>query len=77
MGTLLTILKLFPLIVDAVKAIEEAAPIGGIGGDKLNLILDMIKQLGGEVSGLIEPITKVIGLVVSFFNKVGVFNKPQ
>ena len=40
MNSLLIILKLFPLILAAVQAVEQAIPLPGQGNKKLELVLD-------------------------------------
>lgn len=44
MKTLLLIFKLFPLLLSAVKAVEEAVPLPGQGKKKLDLVLDVLKS---------------------------------
>ena len=73
MGTLLVILQLLPSIIATIKAIEVVIPGPGLGEEKRNLILDIIKGVGGDVGELIPAITKVIALVVAMLNKLGIF----
>ena len=44
MNTLLIILKIFPLILAAVQAVEQAIPLPGQGNKKLELVLDVLKS---------------------------------
>jgi len=44
MNSLLIILKLFPLILAAVQAVEQAIPLPGQGNKKLELVLDVLKS---------------------------------
>ena len=84
MKTLLLIMKLFPLLLSAVRAVEEAIPLPGQGKRKLDLALDALKSAydaGDEllrefpwqkVVQIAEPmITKIVGLL----NALGVFKK--
>lgn len=76
MSTLITIFKLFPSLVTAVKAVEEFAPVEKIGGGKLDLILGVIRDLAPELSNeLIPAITKVVARIVKFANDIGLFKK--
>ena len=43
MNTLFAILKLLPLVLTAVKAVEEAIPLPGQGKKKLDLVLDILR----------------------------------
>ena len=44
MNKLTIILKLFPIILSAVQAVEAAIPLPGQGQKKLDLILSVVKQ---------------------------------
>ena len=44
MNTLLIILKIFPLVLAAVQAVEQAIPLPGQGNKKLELVLDVLKS---------------------------------
>ena len=44
MNTLLTVLKLLPVVLSVVKAVEEAIPLPGQGKKKLDLVLDVLKS---------------------------------
>ena len=84
MKTLLLIMRLFPLLLSAVKAVEEAIPLPGQGKKKLELVLDVLKSAydaGDEllrsfswdsvVQVAVPLITKIVGLL----NELGVFQK--
>jgi len=58
MNTLLIILKLFPLILAAVQAVEQAIPRPGQGNKKLELVLDVVKS-GFDASA---DLSKLCGL---------------
>ena len=68
-----TLLSLLPAIITAIKAIEEALPATGQGAAKLALIREIIESVSGELTELWPYVEKVISLVVSWFNKTGVF----
>ena len=44
MNILLIILKIFPLVLAAVQAVEQAIPLPGQGNKKLELVLDVLKS---------------------------------
>jgi hypothetical protein len=72
--------KLLPMIVAAVKAIEDAVPVAGQGPSKAELLKAMIDaayEAGGEdlpplasVFGLVDKLT---GGVVALFKRAGIF----
>jgi len=69
------IISLLPGIISAVRNAEEFVPISGQGRAKLDFILGILTDLIGDVSGIIEPITKVINRIVSLANATGIFQK--
>ena len=72
MQTLMLVLKLLPAIIQAIQSVEEAVPQPGVGPDKKQLILDIVRGILGD-EGLVPAIAKVIDLVVALLNKLGVF----
>ncbi|MCC6366342.1 MAG: hypothetical protein IT165_22725 [Bryobacterales bacterium] len=85
MNMLLTALKLLPLVLAAVKAVEEAIPLPGQGKHKLDLVLDVIKSayeastsLSKEFSldKLITLVVPMINQIVALHNALGLFQKP-
>ena len=86
MKTLLAILKLLPLVLAAVRAIEEAIPLPGQGKKKLDLILDILKTAYEGGSDLAKEFTweKLVALVVPMItrivglhNELGLFQKSS
>jgi hypothetical protein len=84
MATLLAVLKLFPVILAAIQALESAIPLPTAGKAKLDLVLGMVtdvysadqsiqKQLPSDP--LIALITATISRVVATLNALGIFNK--
>ncbi len=77
MKTLLAILQLFPFILAAVRAVEEAIPIPQTGKQKLDLVLDAVKAAYDGASDLQKQFSwdKLSGIVVTIVGKiVGVLN---
>jgi hypothetical protein len=87
MKTLLAALKLLPLVLSAVKAVEEAIPLPGQGQKKLDLVLAVIKSaydastdLAKEFSfeKLVSLVVPMINQIVALNNALGLFQKsPQ
>ena len=85
MNKFLTILKLFPLILGAVKAVEESIPLPGEGKKKLDLVLDVVQQAydgSAELTQafswdkLVAVVVPMIGNIVNLHNDLGLFAKP-
>ena len=84
MNTLLIILKIFPLVLAAVQAVEEAIPLPGQGNKKLELVLDVLKSaydgskdLAKQFSWdkLIALVVPMIAKIVDLHNALGLFQK--
>ena len=85
MKKLTVILKLFPVILTAVQAVEEAIPIPGQGRKKLDLVLDVLKQAFDASSDLsqsfswenmVAVVLPMIAKIVDLHNELGLFAKP-
>ena len=83
MKKLIAILKLFPVILAAIRAVEEAIPLPGQGRKKLDLILDVIKTVydGGNEIGrdfswdkLVAIVVPMIAKIVDLHNQLGLFS---
>ena len=84
MNTLLTVLKLLPAVLAAVKAVEEAIPLPGQGRKKLDLVLDVLKSaydastdLSASFSfeKLVALVVPMITKIVDLHNSLGLFQK--
>ena len=84
MKTLLLIFRLFPLLVSAVKAVEEAIPLPGQGKKKLDLVLDVLKSAydtGDELlrefpwQRVVQIAEPMITQIVAALNELGIFKK--
>lgn len=80
--TIRLILSLLPLILTAVKAIEEALPEGGQGAAKLALIRQTIEAGYGIANDVVVSFTnawpaieKTVAAVVGLYNTAGAFKK--
>ena len=77
-----TIVSLLPLIIEAIKAVEEAIPGQGKGEAKLAAIRAILEgayataqDLGVTFADLWPALEKTIGGLVSAFNSSGMFKK--
>ena len=86
MNTLLVILKLLPLVLTAVRAVEEAIPLPGQGKKKLDLVIDVLRTAydgGMEVARefswekLVTIVVPMIARIVDLHNELGLFQKAQ
>ena len=84
MNTFLIVLKLFPLILSIVRAVEDAIPLPGQGKMKLDLVLDILKtayegssSLAAEFSWdkLVTLVVPMVGKIVDLHNALGLFQK--
>lgn len=73
-------LGLLPVVIETIKAIENAIPVAGKGKDKLELVKNVL-QTTFETSNqsidvfqeLWPTLQSIIGAVVSTFNTLGIF----
>jgi hypothetical protein len=70
---IMTVLSLFPAIITAVRAIEEAIPGSGNGKAKLGVILNSVLAVDEAAKTMVPVITSVVGVVVAGLNTAGVF----
>ena len=86
MNTLFAILKLLPLVLTAVKSVEEAIPLPGQGKKKLDLVLDILRTAydgGMDVARefswekLVTIVVPMIARIVDLHNELGLFQKAQ
>jgi len=75
MKNVLLVLQIVPAIIAVVKALEEAAGQAGIGKEKLATVRQILEVAYDGVSEIWPYVEKIIGVVVGFFNAVGVFKK--
>jgi hypothetical protein len=86
MNTLLIILKMLPLVLTAVRAVEDAIPLPGQGKKKLDLVLDILRTAydgGMDVARefswekLVTVVVPMINKIVGLHNELGLFQKPE
>ena len=84
MNTLLIILQIFPLVLAAVQAVEQAIPLPGQGNKKLELVLDVVKS-GFDASAdlakqfswqkLLTVVVPMIARIVDLHDALRLFQK--
>jgi hypothetical protein len=75
MDRLLTIMRLLPAIIAAVRAIEEAIPAAGKGAEKLQAVREIMEAVDDSARSLWPHVAAAIGVVVALMNKTGAFSK--
>ena len=87
MATLLSALnivaKILPIIVELVKIAEQQTSESGAGSSKKDMVLGVVgivarefgDDLGLSPDKITSIVSKVIDVVVAFFNKTGIFKK--
>jgi hypothetical protein len=85
MNKFVMILRLFPLVLTAVRAVEESIPLPGQGRKKLDLVLNVVQQAYDDSADLsqsfsfdklIAVVVPMIGKIVDLHNELGLFAKP-
>ena len=87
MNTLLIVLQMLPLVLGAVRAVEQAIPLPGQGKKKPDLVLDILRTAydGGVVDvardfswqKLVTIVVPMIARIVDLHNELGLFQKTQ
>ena len=75
MEKILLIAKLIPVIIELIKAIEDAIPGQGKGEAKLAAVRGILEATVEGFSNLWPSLEKIIPVLVSTFNAVGSFKK--
>jgi hypothetical protein len=72
--------KILPLLISVVKALESAVPVGGQGVSKGEMLVSIVEAVYEEAGDELPPLASVIGMVgklasgvVSLFKKTGMF----
>ncbi len=82
MKALSIVLTLFPVILNAVTTVENAIPLPGAGKQKLDLVLNVVKQAydaSADLSHafswdkLVALVVPMIANIVSLHNQLGLF----
>jgi hypothetical protein len=70
-----TIFTLFPLLIEAIFALEKYIPKDKVGDIKLDVIKQVLILTNAAFADLWPIIEKIIAVVVKAFNTTGVFTK--
>ena len=73
MNQIIAILQIIPMLIQVIKAVEEAIPFSGKGKEKLDAVINIVDSMG-ELAKQI-PLEKIISILVNLFNITGVFRK--
>jgi hypothetical protein len=73
--TIKLILSLLPLVIQAVRQLEELFPESDRGAMKLDLIRRTIQNVYDISDNTLPLIEKMVNTIVDVFNKFGIFKK--
>ena len=68
-------LSLLPLLIEVLKAIEEANPKPGLGEAKQEAAISILNELVPAAKDVGDSVRRLIGILVRFFNLTGLFEK--
>ena len=68
MNVLIQIVQLVPVLITAIKAIEDAIPGKGVGEAKLAAIRGILEQADAAYTELWPKLQGVVGVLVGLFN---------
>lgn len=69
------VLKMLPVIIAAIKVIEEAIPGNGQGEQKLAMLRQILELADGTITNIWPTIEGLVKVLVKTFNDTGVFKK--
>ena len=77
------ILKLLPIIGNAVRAVEELEQTPGKGPAKLQVVLGVVRSIYEaaepdstvKFDAVVQSVTAIVANLVTFYNNIGVFKK--
>lgn len=73
--TIKLVLSLLPIIIQAVRQLEELFPESDRGAMKLDLIRRTIQNVYDISDNTLPLIEKMVNTIVDIFNKFGIFKK--
>lgn len=77
MKTIMLVLQLIPAVIAALRAIEEAIPGTGKGEQKLAMVREVLESVSADSKEMWPVIESAIGVIVKYFNLLGVFVKSE
>ena len=69
MNNLIMVVKLLPVIIEAIKAIEAAVPGQGKGEQKLAALRGILEVLDSGIIAIWPQVSKVVGILVEAMNR--------
>lgn len=69
MNNLIMVVKLLPVIIEAIKAIEQAVPGQGKGEQKLAALRGILEVLDSGIVAIWPQVSKVVGILVEAMNR--------
>lgn len=75
MDKILEVFKLIPVIIELIKAIEQAIPGESKGEAKLVAVREILEIMDVGTKNLWPQISLIISVLVKTFNTTGVFSK--
>ena len=75
MDKIVMIVKLLPVIIEVIKAIEASIPGQGKGEQKLAAVREILELADSNIVQFWPTVEKVIGVLVKMFNNTGEFAK--
>lgn len=69
MNNLILVVKLLPVIIEAIKAIEQAVPGQGKGEQKLAALRGILEVLDSGIVAIWPQVAKVVGILVEAMNR--------
>lgn len=75
MDKILEVFKLIPVIIELIKAIEQAIPGESKGEAKLVAVREILEIVDVGTKNLWPQISLIISVLVKTFNTAGVFSK--
>lgn len=67
-------IALVSTLISTIKAVEALLP-NSTGKEKLDLVVATVEGIFGEVTSILPQLTSLIAVIVTGFNKLGVFTK--
>ena len=69
------ILGFLPLLIEVLKAVEDANPGSGLGEAKQEAAISILNELVPAAKDVGDSVKRLIGILVRFFNVTGLFEK--
>ena len=74
--SIFTVIRALPELIGIIKSVENEFP-AGTGVQKIELVIDILKTVFGDIQKIEAQLRAIISIVVKYFNAVGVFKKRE